>query len=73
MSLNPQQLQNMVASDQKFADLVDLHGLPVEVADCANGGAPGSVCMQGNCVNGQRLVMRCDAANGCTVYDLVPC
>jgi hypothetical protein len=73
MSLTDEQLQNMAANDQRFADLVNVHGLPVAVVDCANGGQPGAICMQGNCVNGQRLVMRCDAANGCTIYEQVPC
>jgi hypothetical protein len=74
MSLTPQQMNAMIATDRAFAALVQVHGVPVAVVDCtAASSNPGDICMEGNCVNGKKLVMRCDQNNGCTVYDTVPC
>lgn len=73
MSLTRPQLEAMAANDPKFAALVGVHGMPVAVVDCAAGGNAGGVCMEGNCVNGRKLVMLCDDANGCTRYTTVRC
>jgi hypothetical protein len=74
MSLTPEQMDVLIANDARFADLVQVHGRPIAVVDCtAPVSKEGDICMEGNCVNGQKLVMRCDANNACTVYETVPC
>ena len=73
MSLTKTEMDALIASDGTFANLVQVHGTPVAVKDCTVDGQPGDICMEGNCVNGKKLVMRCDNSNGCTVYDTVPC
>jgi hypothetical protein len=73
MSLSKAQIGAMIATDSAFANLVAVHGTPTALADCTAGGHAGEVCMEGNCVNGQKLVMKCDHGNGCTSYATVPC
>jgi len=72
MSLTKAEMDRLIASDPKFKALVDIHGTPTAIAPCVPG-QPGGICMAGNCVNGQQLVLRCDPTGGCTVYDTIPC
>jgi hypothetical protein len=73
MSLTQAQMDVKIANDPTFATLVHALGLPVAIVDCAAGGRPGEICMESNCVNGKKLVMRCDQGHGCTVYEVVRC
>ena len=73
MVLTEAKLHAMVKSDQEFAGLVKIHGLPVAVADCREGGHDGEICMAGRCVSRKMLVIRCDHFNGCTKYETINC
>ena len=73
MAMTKRQLRQMMKNDLIFASLVQLHGEPVAIYKCADGGNAGKPCMEGNCVNGRMLIMRCNESNGCDQYDVVPC
>lgn len=73
MALSKRKLRSMLKKDLVFASLVDLHGEPVATVDCREGGHENEICMEGNCVNGKKLVMRCNKSNGCDRWDVVPC
>jgi|SRR5215469_2473072 len=73
MSLTPAQMDVKIANDPTFAVLVHALGIPVAIVDCTTGGHQGEICMESNCVNGKKLVMKCDQSNGCTDYEVVRC
>jgi hypothetical protein len=73
MSLTRAQMNAKIRNDLIFGTLVEALGRPVAVKDCTKDGQPGDICMEGNCVNGKKLVMKCDESNGCTVYTVERC
>jgi hypothetical protein len=73
MSLTQAEMDVKIANDATFAVLCHALGIPAAIKNCAAGGQPGDMCMESNCVNGKKLVMRCDQSNGCTVYEVVRC
>ena len=73
MALTKRQMNSLIKKNPDFAQLVDVHGVPIKVKDCRTNGQPGDICMAANCVNGRQLVMKCDHSNGCTVYETIPC
>lgn len=73
MSLTPAQMDVKIANDPTFAVLVHALGIPAAIVDCTAGGHQGEICMESNCVNGKKLVMKCDQSNGCTDYEVVRC
>lgn len=74
MSLSDAELDALINSNMKFKRLVAIYGKPKPVGSCGDPDAnPGDICMESNCVNGKKLVMRCDKTNGCTVHAEIPC
>jgi hypothetical protein len=73
MSLTPAQMQQKIAADSTFKSLVDTYGQPkTSGGDCTTKQA-GDICMESDCVNGKKIVMKCDGSGGCTDYEEVDC
>jgi hypothetical protein len=74
MALTDAQIKDLMAANAQFRNLVHIYGKPRPVGNCSEPGAkPGDICMEGNCVNGKKLVMMCNKTNGCTLHAEVPC
>lgn len=65
-------LTRLAAADPKFKTLVAKYGRPRGPKDCTELN-PGDVCMVTDCVDGKRIVMRCDGTGGCTSYSEEAC
>ncbi len=65
-------LTKLAKADRKFKALVSTYGVPRSPRDCTEL-SPGDICMVTDCVNGKRIVMRCDGSGGCTKYSEEPC
>jgi hypothetical protein len=73
MSLTPAQMQAKIESDNTFRGLVETYGHPAATGgDCSTKHA-GDICMESDCVNGKKIVMKCNSSGGCTEYAVVPC
>lgn len=74
MALTNQQIGELMHKNQIFRNLVAEYGEPNSVTSCdAPDAKPGDICLEGNCVNGLKVVMFCDANLNCTGYDTVSC
>lgn len=73
MALTPEEIDALIRVDPDFARLVQIYGRPTRIKDCTIDGNPGDICMVGNCVNGKRLVLKCDDTFGCTIREEIPC
>jgi hypothetical protein len=65
-------LTNLSKSDAKFKKLVGQYGLPEPVSG-ASGKNPGDICMETDCVDGKKIVMRRDKSGDCTEYSEEDC
>ena len=65
-------LTKLAKADPKFKALVNKYGTPRGPKDCTELN-PGDVCMVTDCVDGKRIVMRCDGSGGCTNYSEESC
>lgn len=65
-------LTRLAAADPKFKTLIAKYGMPRGPKDCTELN-PGDVCMVTDCVDGKRIVMRCDGTGGCTSYSEEAC
>lgn len=73
MSMTSAQMQELIGADPNFRSLVSIYGQPaVTGGDCSTK-KPGDICMESDCVDGKKIVMRCDESGDCTVYEEVPC
>jgi hypothetical protein len=62
----------LIKSDAKFKALIKQYGMPRAAKDCTELNK-GDICMVTDCVDGKRIVMRCDGSGGCTDYSEEPC
>lgn len=65
-------LTKLVAKDANFKTLVAKYGMPRGPKDCTELN-PNDICMVTDCVDGKRIVMRCDGNGACTRYSEEPC
>jgi len=73
MSLTPAQMQEKIDADETFRGLVNIYGQPAPSGGDCSTKQPGDICMESDCVGGQKIIMKCDASGDCTEYHLVPC
>jgi hypothetical protein len=73
MSLTPVQMQQKINTDANFRNLVGTFGQPAATGGDCSTKQRGDICMESNCIGGQKIVMKCDASGGCTDYEVVPC
>jgi hypothetical protein len=66
-------LMKLTKSDPKFKKLVAKYGMPQTGPKSCTELNEGDVCMETECVNGKKIVMKCDASGGCTQYSEVAC
>ena len=66
-------IRELLETDREFKALVDKYGTPESVGKDCTELKPGEICMQTDCVDHKRIVMRCDGSGGCTVYALEDC
>jgi len=61
----------------EIAPAIAKYGKPKAVpgVDCADSAKnpPGTICSTTDCVQGARLIQRCDQTKGCTEYEVIPC
>jgi hypothetical protein len=65
-------VNRLIKSDTKFKALVKQYGKPRATKDCTEL-SKGDICMVTDCVDGKRIVMRCDGSGGCTDYSEESC
>ena len=66
----------LAKADPAFKRLIAKYGVPkptVRQAHVASVASAGAICMETDCVDGKKIVMRRDAAGDCTEFSEVPC
>jgi hypothetical protein len=64
--------KSLIENDAQFRSLVAKFGVPKKVADCTELNE-NDICMQTECYQGQRIVMRCNGAGACDRYSEEAC
>lgn len=62
----------LVETNSAFRALVATYGVPHKVADCTELNED-DICMQTECYQGYRIVMRCNGSGGCVRYSREAC
>ena len=69
-------IEGLAKADPKLKRLVAKYGVPKPIAKAAFAAAavrPGDICMETDCVDGKKIVMRRDNSGNCTEYSEVDC
>lgn len=72
MAKHAHHLKKLAEADPHFKALVGKFGMPRATKDCSEMN-PGDPCMVTDCVDGKRIVMKCDGSGGCTRYSVEEC
>lgn len=62
----------LIKTDSKFKALTKKYGLPRAPKDCTELNK-GDVCMVTDCVDGKRMVIKCNGSGGCDDYHEEDC
>jgi hypothetical protein len=69
---NDAAFKNLVESDSEFRSLVATYGVPKKIKDCTELNED-DICMQTECYQGFRIVMKCNGNGACVKYSREEC